>query len=142
MAGFFQGTDPDIDAGSAQQSAQLAQEWATKLDGPVQDSSYSAHYHAQAAATSATSARNSSLDAANSAQDAADAVANIGALTLGDLANVSVPEPNDGDVLVWVAANSQWEAAAPVIAVNQSVQDLWARIAQLETKLKQLGLLP
>jgi len=31
-------------------------------------------------------------------------------LTLGGLADVSVPTPSDGQVLGWVAANNQWEA--------------------------------
>lgn len=35
-------------------------------------------------------------------------------LTLGGLADVSVPAPSDGQVLGWVAANNQWEA------INQS----------------------
>jgi hypothetical protein len=141
MASFFQGTDPDVDAGGAQQSAQLAEEWATKLDGPVQDSSYSAHYHANAAATSATNASASASAAASSAQSAADSAAALASLALDDISNVTVPSPNDGDILTWVAANSAWEPVAAVAASNQSIQSLYARMQEMEDKLKAAGLL-
>jgi hypothetical protein len=103
MASFFQGTDPDIDPGSAQESAQLAQEWAIKLDGPVSGTDYSSQYHAQQAAASAAEAAAS----ASLALAAADALQTLG---LGDLVDVDVPAPLDGDTLTFVAANGKWEA--------------------------------
>lgn len=103
MAGFYQGTDPDIDPGNAQQSAELAQDWAIKLDGPVSGTDYSSQYWAQQAATSASEAAAS----ASLALAAAEALQTLG---LGDLVDVDVPTPVDGDTLTFVAANGKWEA--------------------------------
>lgn len=142
MSSFFQGTDPDVDEGGAAASAQLAQDWAIKLDGPVEGSSYSAEYNANLSRTAATESAASAQAAAGSAQAAADSAAALGSIILDDIADVNAPSPNDGDVLAWNATNSAWEPVAPVVAVNQQVADLWARIAQMEQKLQQAGLLP
>ena len=48
-------------------SAGLAEDWATKMDGPVADSEYSAKYHAQASASSAAESAASAEQAAQSA---------------------------------------------------------------------------
>jgi hypothetical protein len=142
MSSFFQGTDPDVDEGGAASSAQLAQDWAIKLDGPVEGSGYSSEYNANLSRTAATESAASAQAAATSAQAAADSAAALGAIILNDINDVNAPAPNDGDVLTWDTATSKWIASAPVVAVNQQVNDLWSRITTLEAKLTQLGLLP
>jgi len=142
MSSFFQGTDPDIDEGGAQASAQLAQDWAIKLDGPVEGSSYSSEYNANQSALAAQDSAVSAGASAASAADAANAAAALGSIILDDITDVSAPSPNDGDVLAWNATSGKWESLAPVITINQQVNSLWARIAAMEQKLQQAGLLP
>ena len=142
MAGFFQGTDPDIDPGGAAQSAELAKNWAIKADGPVEGSAYSSLYNANIAEGHANDAADSaalSVQAAGVAQDAAD---QLGSLVINDLQDVDAAAPNDGDILVFETASGTWKPAAPAVAVNQNVQSHWDRIACLETTLRMNGLLP
>jgi hypothetical protein len=141
MSSFFQGTDPDVDTGGAQASAQLAQDWAIKLDGPVEGTSYSSEYNANQSALAAQDSAVSAGAAAASAVDAANSAAALGSIILNDITDVNAPSPNDGEVLTWDTGTNNWVASAPVVAVNQQVADLWARIAEMEQKLQQAGLL-
>jgi len=136
MASFFQGTDPDIDPGNAQESAILAEAWATKMDGPVQDNSYSAQYNATEANSSALQAASSADAAAASADAAAASAAELNSLALDDLLDVNAPSPTEGDVLTFTGG--QW-VAAPAAAAAGARRNLVNRLARIEAALEAAG---
>ena len=114
MGSFYEGTDPDVDVGGADQAVELAASWAIKMDGPVEGSSYSSQWNAAASASSAGEASTYATNASNSADAAQSAADQLNTLLLGDLVDVDGTPPTDGYILTWVAANDRWEPKAPV----------------------------
>ena len=114
MGSFYEGTDPDVDVGGAEQSVELAAAWAIKMDGPVEGSSYSSQWNATQSASSASQSATFATNASNSADSAQSAADQLNSLLLGDLVDVDGTPPAEGDVLTWVAANGRWEPKAPV----------------------------
>jgi hypothetical protein len=127
-------------ASSAEASDVSAQNWATQLVTPVAGGEYSAKYHAQAAATSATSAATSATSAATSATSAANSATQAavivasaiqgtlinakGDLLVGQADDVAnrLPVGTDGHILTAASTATygvQW-AAAPVSLPSQS----------------------
>ncbi len=139
MAGFFQGTDPDIDPNNAEASAKLAEDWAIKIDGPVSGSDYSSLYNAGLSENSAVASQKSADTAAQAAVDAAASADSLDALLLGDLVDVSATAPTIGDVLTW--NGSMWEPGTAVVVASTAVNDLIERMISLECKLREKGLI-
>ena len=69
---WVEATAGDITAGDAQ----LAKDWAIKMDGPVADGEYSSKYHATDAASSASNAAVSATEAGQARDEAQAAAAN------------------------------------------------------------------
>ena len=78
-----------------------AQNWATQLSTPVAGGEYSAKYHAQAAATSATSAATSASSAATSASSAATSASLAATIVAGAVSGTLIDAK--GDLLVGTA---------------------------------------
>jgi hypothetical protein len=88
-------------ASNAAASDISAQNWATQLSTPVAGGEYSAKYHAQAAATSATSAATSASSAATSASSAATS-ASLAATIVASAVSGTLIDAK-GDLLVGTA---------------------------------------
>lgn len=111
MSSFFQGNDPQVDYGASEYWSTVAKNWAIKLDGPIEGSSYSAQYNANLSLTYAGNSATSAAEAAASAQTCQDIATAIANQTLGELSNVTITDPQEGDVLVF--SSGVWINQAP-----------------------------
>ena len=139
MSSFYEGQDPDVDTGGAQEAVALGKAWAIKLDGPVDGTDYSSEYNANQSANSAAAAAASAGAANTSAQAAQAAADQLNSLVLADLVNVSNAVPQDGAQLVWNDSAQLWEPS--LIVPAQASQALLDKLTALEQKLIAAGVI-
>lgn len=111
-------------ATNAAGSADLAQEWAVKMDGAVADGEYSAKYHAQQAAASASEA-NTAKTAAQSAKTAAESAKTQAAASATSASQSAIDAANSAAAAKGLQIGSVYFSQSSLATDNPGALPLW-----------------